>query len=391
MRLNMNAHSALFLALSSLSLVAADQAANTPATQRSPWVVYEGEQGPGKGKNLVLISGDEEYRSEETLAQLGKILARHHGFNCKLLFAIDPQSGVVDPNNHGNIPGLEALKNADLMILFIRFRNLPDGQMQYIDDYLKSGKPVLGIRTATHAFRIPPERTNWLHYHYRYNPSPNDSAEKQAWKGGFGRLVLGDTWWYHHGYHNQQSTRGLLAKEAKNHPILRGLKDGEIWGPTDVYAVHLPLPDDWMPIVIGQTINRKAPLDNDDMFLGMRPTDDEVASTATNPTADIRPNTYNPNDPMMPIAWTKSYQVPGGKKGKVFVSTIGASTDLVSEGTRRLLVNAVYWSTGLEDRIPADGTKVDLVGTYKPTVFRFQPADYWKKKGIEPAAFQMDN
>ena len=96
------------------------------ARAADPWVVYDGYDGPGKGKHVVLISGDEEYRSEEALPQLGKILAKRHGFNCTVLFAVDPATGTIDPNNLSNIPGLEALKTADLMILFTRFRDLPD-------------------------------------------------------------------------------------------------------------------------------------------------------------------------------------------------------------------------------------------------------------------------
>src|SRR5690606_33036527 len=106
------------------------------AAADDPWVVYEGQEGPGKGKHIVLISGDEEYRSEEALPQLGRILARHHGFKCTVLFAINPESGEIDPNYTKNIPGLEALKSADLMIMFLRFRDLPDEQMQHIVDYV---------------------------------------------------------------------------------------------------------------------------------------------------------------------------------------------------------------------------------------------------------------
>src|SRR6266508_4385591 len=85
-----------------------------PVHAADPWVVYEGSDGPGKGKHVVLVSGDEEYRSEEALPQLAKILARHHGFKCTVLFAIDPADGTINPNV-SNIPGLEALKTADLM------------------------------------------------------------------------------------------------------------------------------------------------------------------------------------------------------------------------------------------------------------------------------------
>ena len=92
----------------------------------------------GHGKHIVLVSGDEEYRSEEALPQLAKILSSEHGFDCTVLFAIDPKTGLIDPNYRQNIPGLGALKNADLLILFTRRRNLPDEQMQAFDEYLKA-------------------------------------------------------------------------------------------------------------------------------------------------------------------------------------------------------------------------------------------------------------
>src|SRR5712672_1488106 len=89
---------------------------SAPVQAADPWVVYEGGDGPGKGKHIVLISGDEEYRSEEALPQLGKILARRHGFKCTVLFPIDPATGTINPDI-SNIPGTQALANADVMIL----------------------------------------------------------------------------------------------------------------------------------------------------------------------------------------------------------------------------------------------------------------------------------
>ena len=124
-----------------------------------PWVVYEGGDGPGKGKHVVLVSGDEEYRSEEALPQLAKILSKHHGFKCTVLFAIDPKDGTINPDRRDNIPGLEALGKADLMVIFTRFRDLPDAQMKHIADYVESGRPVVGLRTATHAFDIAEGKT----------------------------------------------------------------------------------------------------------------------------------------------------------------------------------------------------------------------------------------
>lgn len=333
----------------------------TFATAEDHWVVYEGSKGPGKGKHVVLISGDEEYRSEEALPQLGKILAVHHGFKCSVLFAIDPATGVIDPNNGRNIPGLEALDTADLMVIATRFRDLPDDQMKHIDDYLKAGKPVIGIRTATHAFNIRGGKT-YSHYGNGYN------GDKQEWKGGFGRLVLGEKWISHHGGHKSESTRGLIAEDAKDHPITRGLKDGDVWGPTDVYGVRLPLPGNSKPIIMGQVVKRKGK-NTGDAFFGMRPTDDE-------------PNPGK-NSPMMPVGWTKSFQVPGGEEGISFTTTMGSSTDLVAAGTRRMLVNAAYWCSGLE--VPKGGTKIDIVGEFKPTAYSFRRGDFFKKQGVKPS------
>ena len=93
--------------------------------------VVEGANGPGAGKHIVLVSGDEEYRSEESLPMLAPILAGRHGFKCTVLFAVNQQTGEIDPNTVDNIPGLEALAGADLMVVCTRFRQLPDEQMKF--------------------------------------------------------------------------------------------------------------------------------------------------------------------------------------------------------------------------------------------------------------------
>lgn len=310
----------------------------------NPWIVFEGKAGAGKGKNVVLISGDEEYRSEEALPQLAKILSDHHGFKCTVLFAIDPKDGTIKPTLTDNIPGLESLLDADLMILATRFRNLPDDQMKYIVDYLKSGRPVIGMRTATHAFRIPSEK-KYAKFSWDY--------KGKDYKQGFGRQVLGETWINHHGKHGQQSTRGQIADSAKSHPILKGIQQGDIWSPTDVYGIRLPLPKNSKPLIFGQVLQ------------GMSPKNAPVSGKL--------------NSPMMPVAWTKTYHLGNGKEGRVFTTTLGASQDLESEGIRRLLTNACYWAVGLEDEIPEKAI-VDLIGSYKPTPFGFGKF----KKGLKP-------
>jgi len=310
-----------------------------------PWVVYDGFDGPGKGKHVVLVSGDEEYRSEEALPQLGKILAKRHGFTCTVLFAVEAKTGLIAPTTTTNIPGLAALKSADLMIIATRFRNLPDAQMKHIVDYVEAGKPIIGMRTATHAFKIPPGKT-----YSRY------SFKSRKWPGGFGRQILGETWIAHHGRHGKQSTRGVIAEGQRDNPIVRGCED--IWGPTDVYRVRLPLGGDAKPLIMGQVLT------------GMKPGDGPVEGRQ--------------NAPMMPVAWTRTYKGKSGKIGRVFTTTMGASTDLASEGLRRLLVNAAYWCVALEGKIPAKAD-VALVGEYTPTAFGFGKF----KKGLRPADHVM--
>ena len=297
-----------------------------------PWVTYEGYDGPGKGKHIVLVSGDEEYRSEEALPQLGKILARHHGFKCTVLFAVDPKDGTINPQVLDNIPGLEALETADLMIIATRFRDLPDEQMKHIDEYVESGKPIIGMRTATHAFNIAKGKT-YARYSF--------DSKQEGWDGGFGRRVLGETWINHHGQHGKQSTRGVIAPGMKDHPIVRGCED--IWGPTDVYTVRLPLPGDSKPLVLGQVLE------------GMKPTDKPVSGKQ--------------NDPMMPVAWIKTYK---GDKGRPAASSRprwgprrpGERGPAPAAGQRRLLVPR----HGGEDS--AQGQRGHR-GRYKPSPFGF--------------------
>ncbi|HEV3026100.1 MAG TPA: hypothetical protein VG457_00925, partial [Planctomycetota bacterium] len=130
------------------------------APDDNPWLVFDGAgAGAGSGKHIVLLSGDEEYRSEESMPQLGKILSKHHGFKCTVLFAINKKTGEIDPNTTDNIPGMEAIDSADLVIMGLRFRSLPDDQMKHFVDYVESGKPVVGMRTSTHAFNIDKKST----------------------------------------------------------------------------------------------------------------------------------------------------------------------------------------------------------------------------------------
>jgi len=192
----------MFVALFPAYRGAADESLEIPAAE-----------GPGNGKHVVLISGDEEYRSEETCPMLAKILSVHHGFDTTVLFAINPETGNINPNVQTNIPGLEVLKTADLVILDTRFRKLPDDQLKHIADYVNSGKPLIGLRTATHAFRCGTDRfgIDW---------------------NNFGLDFLGEKWVAHHGKHKVEGARGVIVKA---HPIMNSAED--IFAPSDVYTV----------------------------------------------------------------------------------------------------------------------------------------------------------
>jgi len=327
--------------LSALVIVALIGLPGNRVKAEKQWIVFDGYEGPGKGKHIVLVSGDEEYRSEELIPQLAKILAKHQGFKCTVLFAIDREDGTINPEQLDNIPGLEALKTADLMVIFTRFRDLPDEQMKYIVDYINSGKPVIGLRTSTHAFNFRRHKT-----YAKYSFNDRD------FKGGFGRQVLGETWISHYGHHQRESTRGLVAKGMENHPIVKGAKD--IWGPSDVYGITT-LSGDSKPVIMGQVL---AGMNHDD-----------------------KPQ---PGKKLVPVAWIKTYTGDKGKTCRVFSTTMGHGGDLKSEGFRRLLVNACYWAMGLEDRIRPK-SKVDLVGEYNPN--RIGVGRH--KKGLKPSDYRI--
>jgi hypothetical protein len=318
----------------------------TAQVRAADWANYRGQDGPGKGKRIVFVTGDEEYRSEELAPMLAKILAVRHGFDCSVLFALNPQDGTIDPLNQTNIVGARLLQDADMMVIFTRFRELPDDQMKFVADFVNSGKPIMGIRTGTHAFDI---KRNKKSAYAKYD------WQSKEWPGGFGQQVLGDTWVNHHGDHGKESTRGVLNETFKSHPILKGVDD--IWGPTDVYTIaHLP--QNAQVLVWGQVLE------------GMQPTDKPVVGRK--------------NDPMMPLVWVRTYQGESGKSSRIICSTIGAAVDAKSEGLRRLFVNACYWGMGLEDKVPAK-SNVDYVGEYHPSYFGFGKF----VKNLKPADLEL--
>jgi type 1 glutamine amidotransferase len=342
---------ALVLAWSVSTPTIAAQDDLAPATA-VPWVVYRGEDGPGAGAHIVFVTGDEEYRSEEGMPLLARILAVRLGFTCTVLFAIDPNTGAIDPGVGDNIPGLDALDDADLMVVFTRFRDLPDEQMKHFVDYVESGRPIVGLRTATHAFDIR-QHPKYRRYSWR-NPD---------WEGGFGRQVLGETWIAHHGGHGSESSRGIVAPGAGEHPILRGIADGAVWDPSDVYTVRLPLPEGCEPLLLGQVL------------AGMS-SDADPVPPRTREDGEV----VDKNDPMMPVAWTRTWSAPNGDSARVFATTLGSAQAFAQEGARRLLVNACLWALGMDTEIEPD-LDVSIVGGYEPSPFGFGK----HRKHVRPA------
>ena len=290
---------------------------------------------------MVLIAGDEEYRSEEGLPMLGKLLAQRHGFRCTVLFSVSPE-GVIDPTAGPSLTHPEALDSADAIVMLIRFRKWPDAAMAKFDAAMRRGVPVVALRTSTHAFQLPASSA-----FARYNE--------------FGKQTLGERWVSHWGVHKKEATRGVIEPSQAAHPVLRGV--GEVFGDSDVYEAAPPA--DATILLRGQVLT------------GMRPEDppaDYVKKRADGGSQGV-------NDPMMPVVWTREIKTAEGKSQRIVCSTMGAATDLANEGLRRVVVNSVFWSLGMDTPSRADVTPVD---PFQPTMYGFGTF----RKGVRPAAHQ---
>ena len=314
-------------------------------------LTYEGGDAPGKGKHAVFVLNGKYSRTQD-LAVLAEMLATRHGFTCTALFTTDPKTGaIVHETRNGepdNIDGLEALDRADLMVISMCGRRLPDGQMKHVADYVESGRPVVGLRFANQAFLYTSD-----------DPSPyaiySHARRGPVWNGGFGFNVLGEDF-VGHQYHsraNRQSHRCHVATGAERHPVLRGIKDGEIWGRSDVLRVRLPMQHEAVPLLLGEVLCGAGKPKPDDPPVGV------VGEDTPKPDKDVRDR----NLPMMPVAWTFPYVTPRGKTARVFNTTTGDAPDFENEAMRRLFVNACYWAVGMEKRIP-EKANVELVGPF---------------------------
>lgn len=246
--------------------------------------------------HVVFVTGDDEYRSEYSMPAIAKILETRYKLSTSIAYA------KPTPQTQTNIEGLEALKTADLAVFFLRWRRLPDAQLQLVLDYVNAGKPIVGLRTSTHTFLYP----------------KGDAHE--SLNDGFGRDVFGQRWIRHHGH--TSTTDVSVIPERANHPILRGV-DRSFQVPSWLYVVN-PLVGDCAPLLMGRAVNPEG--------------------------QDAGPQ---------PVAWTKTY-----KGARVFFTTLGHPDDFRVASVRRLLVNGILWALGKE--VPAGGAEVEAPGGYNP-------------------------
>ncbi len=320
------------------------------AAQPDDHLVFEAKEGAGSGKHIVFLSGDEEYRSEESMPMMAQILASQ-GFKCTVLFSLNAD-GVVDPTNQKSLSHSESLDKADAIVMCLRFRNWDDTSMERFEAALNRGVPVVALRTSTHAFKFGKD-SKWAKYSFNAGPDT-------GWKGGFGRHILGETWINHHGKHKVQGTRTIVEEANAKHPVLNGV--GSIFAETDVYGANPPA--DATILLRGQVTKTLQP--------------------------DSEPVEGKKNNPVIPVAWVRTVKADSGKDLRICTTTMGAASDLDDANLRRLVANGVYWGLGMEVPKEAD---VTLPGVYKPTFYGFgtflkgkKPADFILKGAAAPDA-----
>ena len=294
-------------------------------------LTFGGTSGPGLGKHIVFIANDHEYRSEETCPAIAKILAKRHGFRCTVLFGVD-ENGQIQAGG-APIPGMEALKDADLLFFFTRFMRLPDPQVEYLVDYFERGGPVVGLRTSTHCFNG--QKGTWAKLNFNYQGSD--------YLGGLGEQIFGNTWNKARGqshYGGNHSMGGAISPvpSALEHPIALGVDSIHCYsGP---YLSQPPA--DAEPLLQVQVLSTFGPSDQ-----------------------------KSPDHPIVNAGWTRqAYTAPSGAKkdARVVYTSFGASEDIVDVDARRLLVNASFWALGMEDSITPE-LDVDFVGAFNPSPY----------------------
>ena len=294
-------------------------------------LVYEGDDGIGKGKHVVFIANDHEYRSEETCPLMAKILAKNHGFRCTVLFGIDDDGHIKAGD--APVPGMEALKDADLLVFYTRFMNLPDDQVDLLAAYFERGGPVVGIRTSTHCFNK--QKGKWAKLNFDY--------KGDDYRGGLGEQVFGNTWHKergqsHYGMNHQFGARITTIASEVGNPINAGVR--QIHTFSGGYKSQPP--EGSTPLLELQILNTYHPSDD-----------------------------INKEKPLVSAGWTRnSYVAPSGTKvdARVVYTSFGASEDMLDEDARRFVLNACLWAAGLEAKIESD-LNVSIVGQFDPSPY----------------------
>jgi type 1 glutamine amidotransferase len=256
--------------------------------------------------HIVFVTGDHEYSSERTMPLFAKELEKRYGFRTTVLYA------YPDENAEKNIPGLEALRTADLAVFFLRWRQLPEDQVKYIQDYLDSGKPVIGFRTTTHAFNYPKG-----HPLEKWNAFGEFALGAPPGWGAFGHTHYG---------HNSSTDVSIIPSAATN-SILKGV------APT----FHVR---SWLY----QVLPKYPPADATRLLMGK----------------SVNPDRTNALE--NPVAWT--YHTKSG--GRVFTTTMGHPEDFQVESVQRLVANAVFWALGKDVPDKWDGKMPINVSYEKP-------------------------
>lgn len=291
-----------------------------------------------KPLHVVFVTGDEEYRSEESMPMLARLVKRELNANVKVCYALD-STGNIAPDNTNHIAGLEALEEADLMVIFTRYRTLPETERKYIVDYVESGKPIVGFRTSTHAFKYDLSQDSTLAY----------------WNDEWPTKVFGQQWITHHGHFDdgRNPLTEIKKIEGAKHPILKGFESFEAYS----WLYHVDGGDwklygDSKPFLVGRSLKSKHEMEDK---LDQYPIEN-------------------------PVAWTKTYTGSQGKTARVFFTTLGHPYDFKLSNVRKIALNGIYWALGKESDIPENGTNVNLDVVYEPNNSGFDPPYYSTEK-----------
>ena len=269
------------------------------------------------------------------MPMLAKLAERELGARTQVLYAVD-SAGYVNPNVNDNIPGLEILDSADMMVAFLRWRALPADQAKYITDFAESGKPMVGFRTSTHTFKYP----------------EGDPLERL--NNDWPTAVWGQQWIVHHGHfddgHDPLTQVMLAESPGANKEILNGVE------PFPAYS--------WLYHVDGGdwSLNAKAQI----LLKGK--------SLRSKQEAAGKLDQYPIENP---VAWTNDY-----KGARVFFTTLGHPYDWKNDNMRRLALNGMAWA--MQREVPSSGYDATLIGAYDPNNSGF--GDKFKA-GLRPEEF----